>query len=97
MPYGTYGATIDFGTGQFSNGIAANPCTFSTYDAAGNIISSGTFNSYSQASPRAEIGRGAALFRTSGYTPWRSRSRSEVQGRGKDGRLRELPDSWTLP
>jgi hypothetical protein len=42
MPYGTYGAAIDFGTGQFSNGIAANPCTSSTYDAAGNIISSGT-------------------------------------------------------
>lgn len=70
MPDGTYGATIDFGTGNFSNGIAANPCTFSTYDAAGNIISSGTFNSYSQASPRAEVDRGAAVFRTSGCTPW---------------------------
>jgi hypothetical protein len=70
MPYGTYGATIDYGTGQFSNGIAANPCTFSTYDAAGNIINSGTFNSYSQGSPRAEISRNAALFRTSGCTPW---------------------------
>ena len=70
MPYGTYGATIDYGTGQFSNGIAANPCTFSTYDAAGNTINSGTFNSYSQASPRTEISRNAALFRTSGCTPW---------------------------
>jgi hypothetical protein len=25
MPYGTYGATIDFGTGQFSNGTACKP------------------------------------------------------------------------
>jgi serine/threonine-protein kinase len=70
LPYGTYGATIDGGTGQFSNGFATNPCTFSIYDAAGNIISSGTFNSYSQASPSAEIDRGAAVFRTSGCTPW---------------------------
>jgi serine/threonine protein kinase len=70
MPYGTYGATIDYGTAQFSNGIAAHPCTFSTYDAAGSIISSGTFNTYSQASPRAEISRNAAQFRTSGCTPW---------------------------
>jgi len=70
IPYGTYGASIDFGTGGFSNGIAANPCTFSTFDASGNLISSGTFNSYSQGSPRAEISRDATLFRTSGCTPW---------------------------
>jgi hypothetical protein len=70
MPYGTYGASIDFGTGQFNNGVAANPCTFSTFDAAGFLINSGTFNSYSQAPPRAEIDRDAAQFRTSGCTPW---------------------------
>jgi hypothetical protein len=28
----------------------ANPCTYSTYDVAGNMINTGTFNSYSQAS-----------------------------------------------
>jgi serine/threonine-protein kinase len=70
LPYGTYGAIIDYGTGQFSMGIAANPCIFSTYDAAGNIIGSGTFNSNLQASPSVVIGRNAALFRTSGCTPW---------------------------
>jgi hypothetical protein len=70
MPYGTYGASIDFGTGGFSNGIAANPCTYASYDAAGNIINTGSFNSYSQASPQAEIDRNTTLFRTSGCTPW---------------------------
>jgi hypothetical protein len=69
MPYGTYGASIDFGTGGFSNGIAANPCTYDSYDAAGNIINTGSFNSYSQASPQAEIDRNTTLFRTSGCTP----------------------------
>jgi hypothetical protein len=68
MPYGTYGASIDYGTGQFSNGIAANPCTYATYDATGNIINSGTFNSYSQAPLRAEIDHHTTLFRTSGCT-----------------------------
>jgi hypothetical protein len=70
MPYGTYGASIDFGTGRFSNGIAANPRTYASYDAAGNIINTGSFNSYSQASPQAEIDRNTTLFRTSGCTPW---------------------------
>jgi len=70
MPYGTYGASIDFGTGQFSNGIAANPCTYTTYDATGNIINTGTFNSYSQSPPQADIDRQTTLFRTSGCTPW---------------------------
>lgn len=70
MPYGTYGASIDFGTGQFSNGTAAFPCTYAAYDAAGNIIYTGTFSSYSQASPQAVIDRNTTLFRTSGCTPW---------------------------
>ena len=70
MPYGTYGAIIDYGTGQFSNGIAGNPCTYATYDAAGNIINTGTFNSNLQAPPQAEIDRSTTLFRTSGCTPW---------------------------
>ena len=54
----------------FSNGIAANPCTYASYDAAGNIINTGSFNSYSQASPQAAIDRNTTLFRTSGCTPW---------------------------
>jgi hypothetical protein len=69
MPYGTYGASIDYGTGQFSNGIAGNPCTYATYDAAGNIINTGTLNSYSQAPAQAEISRNTTLFRTSGASP----------------------------
>lgn len=70
IPYGTYGASIDYGTGQFSNGIAANPCTYTTYDAAGNLVHTGSFNSYSQPSPQADIDDNTTLFRTSGCTPW---------------------------
>jgi len=70
VPYGTYGASIDFGTGQFSNGTAANPCTYTSYDAAGNMLNTGTFNSYSQGDPRVQITQGTTLFRTSGCTPW---------------------------
>jgi hypothetical protein len=69
IPYGTYGAIIDFGTGQF-NGTAANPCTYATYDAAGTLLHSGSFNSYSQPPPQADIDHNATLFRTSGCTPW---------------------------
>jgi serine/threonine protein kinase len=70
MPYGTYGASIDYGTGQFSNGTAANPCTYSSYDAAGNAIDTETYSSYSQAAPQVQIDRRTASFRTSGCTPW---------------------------
>jgi serine/threonine protein kinase len=70
MPYGIYGASIDYAIGQFNNGVAANPCTYATYDAAGNIITTGTFNSYSQSPPQAEIDHRTTLFRSSGCTPW---------------------------
>jgi hypothetical protein len=70
LPYGTYGSSIDFGTGQFSMGTAANPCTFTTYDSDGKVVASGTFDSYSQPSPSVEIGNEVTSFRTSGCTPW---------------------------
>lgn len=70
MPHGVYGASIDYATGQFSNGVAAIPCTYTTYDAAGNVIKSGTFNSYSQPEPQAQIDDRTTLFQTAGCTPW---------------------------
>jgi hypothetical protein len=70
MPYGTYGASIDFGTGQFNNGVAANPSNFGTFDAAGNLINSGTVNAYSQAPPRVRSAAPQHNLETSGCTPW---------------------------
>lgn len=70
IPYGTYAASIDFGTGQFNNGVAANPCTYITYDASGKVIHVATVNSYSQPTPQVDIDQSTTRFQTSGCTPW---------------------------
>jgi hypothetical protein len=69
MPYGRYGASVDFGTGHFSNGIAANPCTYMTYDAAGHYLKSGSYTS-AMDEPRVDITPDVAKFWTTGCTPW---------------------------
>jgi hypothetical protein len=46
----------------------------SAHDAAGNIVNTGSFNSYSQAPPQAEIDRNTTLFRTSDCTHGRTKT-----------------------
>lgn len=69
MASGRYGASIDFGTGQFSNGTAENSCTYMTYDAEGHYLKSGSYNS-GMDEPRVDITRDVAKFWTKGCTPW---------------------------
>jgi serine/threonine-protein kinase len=69
MPVGRYGASVDFGTGQFSNGVAQNACAYMTYDAAGHFLKSGSYDS-AMDEPRVDITSDVAKFWTSGCTPW---------------------------
>jgi len=69
MPNGHYGAIVDFGTGQFSNGTAENSCTYMTYDAAGHFLKSGSYTS-AMDQPGVDITPDVAKFWTKGCTPW---------------------------
>lgn len=59
---GTYGAVLDFGGGS-------RACIYTTYDIAGKVIKTGSYNLVTEKA-QAVITPNAAKFQTSGCTPW---------------------------